>query len=205
MCKLKTNRTAIILTLMTFVVFANSCASFKTKYQVDHNVILTKQNITKINKTFNSIPILSTIKFQYNPKTIIKSDSLNHNNLSKYIEKNDEENIAKTIDNEVEIKIRTGNNNEISFYTLKNKEIIDSITFKYKIKNDGFLYLKDSNFKINNVPFLFGGFEINRRRLGLNEKGNLIFESSYYIYGAILVIIGDDRKIKRSSLFMEKE
>lgn len=205
MYNLKTKRTVITLTIITLAVFATGCASFRTKYQVDQNIILTKKNISKINKTFSNVPVSTVVKYNFSPQKTTIPDSLNDHYLVVYIKQNRQNGTNQKIDTETTVRILVRDKSKISFYTLKKGFINDSVTFKYKLKKDGFLYIKDSNFEINNVPFIYGGFEINRTRLGLNKNDELIFESSYYIYGAVLVIIGDDRKYKSSSLFRKIE
>lgn len=91
----------------------------------------------------------------------------------------------------------------ISVFLNKNQKIVDSANLKFKIKKDGYLYFTEKTIKTWGVPGLYGRVEISRQRLGINENHDLLIESSYYSYGAVLIIIGDDRKFKASSLYKE--
>lgn len=187
------------LIILGFLFILEGCALFKSKYQVDQNKILTKENLIKINSAYNDAPILTILKNQLFPKKTYESDTSYRFRLSAYISKNEIEKEARV--NKQYIKLQLLDNNHLAFIRISNLINVDTIVFKYVLKNDGYLYLKNNNFKINGFPFIFGGYEINRRRIGLNSEDNLIFESSYYIYGAALIFIGDDRKVKQSSLF----
>ena len=50
--------------------------------------------------------------------------------------------------------------------------------------------LKNTFFKCEGLPFIFGGCRNGRIRIGLSKNKNLIINKSYDQYGALLIFIG---------------
>ena len=63
------------------------------------------------------------------------------------------------------------------------------INVKYKIVENGFVALKNRNFKLTGLPYIFGGYQINKVELGLTNQNQLILNGTKIDEGAILIIM----------------
>ena len=73
---------------------------------------------------------------------------------------------------------------------LKNRNLFRTFTLKYKLKDDGYVYLKNRNLKISGIPFLLGGNDIKKLRLGI-ELNKLVIEEVHHSSGGFLLIFSD--------------
>jgi hypothetical protein len=64
--------------------------------------------------------------------------------------------------------------------------------FKFKLTNDGFLLIKNRNFRVLGLPYIIGGIDIKKRRLSL-ENGNLVIDEVYHSSGGTLIIFSDSK------------
>ena len=183
-----------------------SCASFSEKVAFNNQIILKKESISKINGTYEIGSLTAIRKFENTKPKRIENDSLNRFSLFETIKETNQElrdNINKDIKN-YKVKIEIVNDKRISFSLLKNEMKIDSIEMNFKIRKDGFLYLKNNNFRTELIPILCGNFEVERTKIGINRDNNLTISNSYFLYGAILIIIGDTKKSNFSSEYKRK-
>lgn len=86
------------------------------------------------------------------------------------------------------VKIEVLKNEEILFSFLKYKTKIDSKIIKYKITKDGFLLLKNKNFRLHGIPYILGDYEIKKHEIGLSNLGHLIMNGAEKREGAFLII-----------------
>ena len=183
------------------------CASFSEKVAFKNQTVLKKESVNKLNGIYE-IGSIKAISIYENTKVEkIENDSINRFSLFETLKETNpvlREDIKKNIKN-YKVKVEIVNENRISFSLLKNENKIDSISLNYKIRKDGFIYLKNKNFKTKWIPIICGNFEVDRTKIGLNNENNLIISNSYFIYGAVLVIIGDTRKSKFSSEYKRKK
>ena len=98
-------------------------------------------------------------------------------------------------------KISVLNKDEINFKFIKNKKVVRNQTLKYKIKDDGFLYIKNRNTTIKGVPFLFGGVDVRKVRIALNPNKDLLINDVFDSSGAILLIFGDAKVWESSNTY----
>ncbi|MCR8669205.1 hypothetical protein NO995_16075 [Aestuariibaculum sp. M13] len=63
--------------------------------------------------------------------------------------------------------------------------IIRKNSIRYRLKDDGFVYIKHRNFKIIGIPYILGGINQKRNRLALNVDYNLLFETSEFRSGGV--------------------
>ncbi|CAM4141236.1 hypothetical protein [Flavobacterium weaverense] len=197
------DKTFLIL-LIVSILF--SCAPFSKKVVIDNQIVLKKESVSKLNGTYEVGSIKAIRKFENLQPRLIENDSLNSFSLFENLKETNQE-LREDIKNNIknyQVKIYIENDNTISFSLLKNDIKIDSIKMNYKIRKDGFIYLKNKNFRTEWVPVLCGNFEVDRTKIGINNDDNLIISNSYFIYGAILVIIGDTRKSNFSSEYKRK-
>ncbi|WP_452227650.1 MULTISPECIES: hypothetical protein [unclassified Lacinutrix] len=144
-----------------------NCASLP-KYESENLLHLTEKNITQLNGTYSN--------YSENSKSRIYRSFLGRLTSSKIK------------DSVSEIKIEVLNSKEIRFLFLKNQKEIHSKTVKYKLQNDGFLLLKNRNFRLHGIPWILGDYEIRKYEIGLSNSGNLVMNGVEKREGAFLII-----------------
>lgn len=96
---------------------------------------------------------------------------------------------SKLKDTISEVKIEVLNENKIRFSFLQNQMEIDSKIVEYKLQNDGFLLLRNKNFRLHGIPWIFGDYEIRKYEIGLTNSGSLIMNGVEKREGAHLIIL----------------
>ena len=92
---------------------------------------------------------------------------------------------------EFSVKILDKKRIVLNFY--RKSQIVKSLNLKYKLK-DNWLYLKNKNFLFAGIPYIYGGIDIKKVRIGVNNRNNLIINTVNNSSGALLFIIGDAKK-----------
>jgi len=87
------------------------------------------------------------------------------------------------------VSLKVLNDKLIQFNFANKTGNIKSVTAKYKVKKDGFVSLKNSNFKLTGLPYIFGGYELNKVEIGLTNSNQLILNGTKIDEGAILIIL----------------
>jgi len=194
------------LLILSFV----GCAPFSKKVTLNDHTYLNSESINKLNGTYEINASKIIYKSSRDNKTkIFENDSVDkYYNLFHFVKTENQELRADSIKNLIkkyDVRIEVLDKKKISFSLLKDNLKVDSSIVNYKIKNDGYIYLKNKNFKSNWIPILCGNFSINRTRLSLNNENSLILNNSNYFHGAILVIIGDSRSFKFEGRYNRKK
>ncbi len=68
------------------------------------------------------------------------------------------------------------------------EQIVDTV-IGGKLK-EGMFYLNNKDLTINGIPFLIGGYESDKRRIGITKDNNLIVNTAIGNEGGVLFIIG---------------
>lgn len=194
-----------ILALISFSLFG--CATFSKRVTFDNQVILKKENISKINGVYEIKSLKSIWRFENLKPDIFEAEKDSINRFPLYITLKINKEFRNGSNQNLEnykVKIEVHDKKTVSISLLDKEKIIDNIKMDYKIRKDGYLYLKNNNFKTKWVPGLCGNFELDRTRIGINKENNLILNHSHYIYGAVLFIIGDSRKTSFGSEYKRK-
>jgi hypothetical protein len=111
---------------------------------------------------------------------------------------------SKLKDTISEVKIEILNDKEIRFSFLQNQIESDSKIVKYKLQNDGFLLLKNKNFRLHGIPWIFGDYEIRKYEIGLSKSGRLIMNGVEKREGAHLIILWSPSKNYKFTDIYEK-
>lgn len=170
------------------LILLTSCASYSKKEFKTELSILNESNVNIINGKYEAFPF-----YQFgNQNNWNISDSLRIRNQLRAFELiQNKYHLEKEIDsfnyNIVEFKII--NENNLHYKVFLNDSIISEGSYEYKLKK-GMIKLKNSYYKCHGLPFILGGCENSRIRLGISKRGNLIINDSYDNYGALLFIIG---------------
>lgn len=85
----------------------------------------------------------------------------------------------------VEIKILS--EKELQFIFIDNQKNRFDYRSRYRIDN-GTVYLKNRNFRLTGIPYLFGGYKIHKAELTKNYNANLILNAVHIDEGAFLFI-----------------
>ncbi len=174
-----------ILALVILTLILQSCATFPINSSIKQP--LTEANLTELNAQYN----VSAEKDSLIDNTYIDL----HNAFEKLYRGNGRGNKdTMTIDNldRYSFAINVIDNRRIEITYLKDKSSFRKFSMKYYSKNDGYLYLKNKNFKISGVPYLFGGIDIKKLRL-TNVDNYLIIEEVHHSSGGLLFILGDSK------------
>jgi hypothetical protein len=85
---------------------------------------------------------------------------------------------------------------------LKKNDTVKSQTIKYKFKDDGFLHLKNRNTIISGIPYIFGGIDVKKVRIALNQNNDLILNDIFDSSGALLLIFGDAKVWEETNIYL---
>jgi len=77
----------------------------------------------------------------------------------------------------------------IGFTFTNTKDEKKVVYTKWKLHKNGFIRLKNRNFRIIGLPYIFGSYQINKTDLALTENNELILNGTNVDEGAILVIL----------------
>ncbi|WP_295335196.1 hypothetical protein [Flavobacterium sp.] len=136
-------------------------------------------------KPFNGVDgILNTkeIEGRYS-NSAYNYESYPYYNLSNII---DVRKKAKMIDvTSIEIKVR--DEDDIAFLLMDKYGNLKSYECKYQFK-EGTIFLKNKNFRLTGIPYLFGGYRINKSALTTNKNGDLLLSAVQVDESAILFI-----------------
>jgi hypothetical protein len=177
-----------------------SCVSFERIYKRMEKVSVTKTNFNKLTGSYEMFAGL-----EYNNKRDKKTFLEVPKNLKSSFYK-DVTNKAILIDSNAKYSVNIDcTKDRISFVFFKDKIIFDSINIKGKIKKNGFYYLANSKVRYNGIPYLLGGYQQTKVRLGLSSKGELIVNKAYESAGALLFFMWAGEQYNTCYLFEKLE
>jgi len=172
---------------LMILILTTSCASFPKRVLTSP---IDKTNLSHLNGTYS-------LKHNHASST---TDSTSMWNLSE-AELSSNYTFFDELNNGVFVKSMKIDTSKQYKFTLKilnskkmqsdyfeNDSIIRSNRIRYKLKKDGFVYLRHRNFKIMGIPYLFGGFDKKRNRLNLTTDNNLHFETSEFMSGGLFLL-----------------
>jgi hypothetical protein len=177
----------LLFLLGTIAVILHSCAFPKT---YTNNSILTEHNLASLNGQYNFMPQTDSST----NLTYIESDYANErfyrcsNLKGRYCF--DTTQIDFVDKYSFKLNIQNKENLEISYF--RDTTLFRQLMFKFKLTNDGFLLIKNRNFRVLGLPYIIGGIDIKKRRLSL-ENGNLVIDEVYHSSGGTLIIFSDSK------------
>lgn len=175
--QLKMKKYNLILLFLFFV----SCGPFRDKQENYQKI--TPTNVTNLNGNYS---VFAMEPNKINPY---------YNNANEKFYRKYGRGVTDTIKFDSisggNFKISILNEKEINFEFIKSNKTLRNQKFKYKIKDDGFLYIKNRNTIIAGIPFLFGGVDVKKVRISLSENNNLLLNDVFDSSGAALLIFGD--------------
>ena len=177
-----------------------SCASFNKNHSFKNEVKLNENSISLLNGSYTLNPRIELNKGRSGKSYFTDKGDLNRTNLYNFFN-NSSRSLNDFQDSTYLVKLKVINKNEILISQCNNDQKMDSVLLRYKLKSNGYIYIKNKNFKINGVPYLFGGFELNRVRMTVSNENNLVINSTHYFYGSFLILFGDARKTLNNGIY----
>lgn len=110
--------------------------------------------------------------------------TLSYHNLSSIIDFRNKVQLPDVAS--IEIKILNGD--DMLFLFVDNSGNSRPYASKYRFE-DGKLLLKNKNFRLTGIPYLLGGYKVNKTALAKNDNGDLLLSAVQQDEGAILFII----------------
>ncbi len=176
--------------LITGLIIVNlcfGCACFPKKQETTQ--YLNKGNINALNGTYGIKPIYAS---QTVDSTSMWYSERNLTSYSTLFKELDSRIIQKEIDIEEGKMYGMGleilNEKIIKLKFIKEDSIVKQKRIGYRLKDDGYLYLKNNNFKMRGIPYLLGDFNKKRSRITLNKENNLLFETSEFSSGGLFFL-----------------
>lgn len=181
-----------IIIMLSATIF--SCASFSKKRFRKELENLEETNISKLNGKYSFYPIKRYYSLGTERPNDTIPDSLKYNNAYQFLvnesyEKKAKFNTLRKEENQYGITLTLENKNSLRFKVHENEKIIKDTILTGKHKN-GMFYLDNKYLNCDGIPYLFGGCQNNKRRIGITKKGNLIINEAINNEGALLLIIG---------------
>ena len=87
----------------------------------------------------------------------------------------------------VKISVLNDKKIQFSFKTVNGTE--NNYQSNYKFSKNGLILLKNKNFRLTGLPYIFGGYQINKTELGLTKQNQLFLKGVKVDEGAILIIL----------------
>jgi hypothetical protein len=167
---MKKDRTLKLRFLLSTVLFT-SCASIKNYEEND------LKKITNVKE----------IEGEYENKSS-ENENLKHKNIKSYI---DFRNKIKDTTEIRSVKINILSDNKIQFLFRTENGNENNYESKYKLTKNGLILLKNKNFRLTGLglPYIFGGYQINKTELGLTKQNQLILNGVKVDEGAILIVL----------------
>ena len=170
-----------ILSIIYLTILCTGCATFDKTLQNPNP--LNNKNIKELNGKY---------------VIVAKNDSLNSLNQSVWMYNN----FLKEIDRKVIFNVpkldstktyffdlEILNDKKISINFFENGKVIRNETLKYKLGNDGYLYLRNKNVRPLFIPYIAGSIDITKTRLTIDKDYNLILDSTNHNSGGLAIVI----------------
>ncbi|WP_353779868.1 hypothetical protein [Winogradskyella sp. 3972H.M.0a.05] len=102
------------------------------------------------------------------------------------------------------VKIKILNEKQLRFDFIKNDSTLKSQTFKYRLRKDGFIKLRNNNLQVVGVPWLFGGYKNVMYDLGLTKTDDLILHGYSEEAAAVMVALFAGRRYDIKNIYKRR-
>ncbi|PWB22740.1 hypothetical protein [Flavobacterium sp. HTF] len=165
------------------VLLLSSCASFSDKMVNQNKSALSENDLSKLEGKYELFPDLKYDE-KGNIQTIDSQESKTTYNLNYFVKSQDSK---YDYSESAIVEVKVININRIQFVTKKNNVTTDSIGLSGKLKN-GLFYLDNKYLKRNGIPYLAGGYNNHKTRIGLSKDNGLLVNHAYDNTGALLFL-----------------
>lgn len=169
---------------LVMVIALTNCASFSKKEFREDYEKLSKTNLNTLNGTYELYP---NKKFGSRTSNIINHADLFSQITNQSWKNNDALSKMHYIENEYAIALFF-ESSTLTIKLLENNKTIREDSIKGKIKK-GMFYLDNKFLECNGIPYVFGGCQNNKRRIGITKTGSLIINTAYDNGGAMFLIL----------------
>lgn len=170
-----------LLQLSVFTVLLYSCGGIKKFKDVNFRPIESAEEIEGV---FNNM-LEDSLKFHHN----------SFNGEINWRKKNRDTTSFESF----EIKVLNEKLLKIDFY--KNNKLSKSRLLRYRLRNNGFLKLRNQNFRISGIPYIFGEYDIVKFELGLTKANNLILHGYREHSGGLLIVLSSGRAFSVNKIY----
>ncbi len=188
--KINLNRSLYLFILsLALLIITSSCAPFSKKEFSREYVHLEKNSISKLNGEYRFYPKKRFGDYYKD----VPSDSLKYENLFQNIvyegrEERERWDSLTTHKENLSVVLKLNGSTELGITVFENKKVIRDTVLMGRLRG-GMFYLDDKYLKIRGIPFLFGGYNSNKRRIGVSKNDGLIINEAYGNEGGILIIL----------------
>lgn len=183
---MKTNKVKypIFFVLFLNTVMFTGCASFSNTRVWHDSKKLTKHNLSELTGTYSFSPDYGYDK-KGNREVIIRKNKQDY--FYQYLTNKpiDVDTAAKYL-----ISLTYLKGDSIAILIKKEKLIIDSLKLRWRLQSRGLLKIGKTDIKVHGIPYLLGGSQSKKTRIGLSKDGGLILNHAVDSGGALLLIIG---------------
>lgn len=178
----------IFILLLSALAFI-SCATFSKKEFRKDYVKLTESNINQLNGEYLFYPSKRYGKSSKNKR----ASDIRYANLYQEIV-NESYGNKKRFDslrsdsNNYRVRLHLVNNRLIELQVYENDSMIRDTLLGGKLKK-GMFYLDNKYLKCSGIPYVFGGCQNNKRRLGLSKHNTLIVNEAASNEGALFIVL----------------
>lgn len=99
------------------------------------------------------------------------------------------------------VKFEVLNEKQLKLVFVKGDTILKSQIITYRLRNNGFMKLRNRNFRISGIPYVIGEYEICKYQLGLTKTNNLILHGYTERSGGLLIILMSGKTFKVNQTF----
>lgn len=173
-------------------LFLTSCASLeKNKFSKNN---FSEKDKSIINGTYKNIPDTGGNGFYV--RNLVDVFDRNRNMFQFNNKKYENENLK--------FKLYLISSKKINVKIFDENTLLFDKNLKINIKDDGFIYLKEKRFMLDGIPFLIGGWNIQKSRFAIDKDNNLYVQSNYFFLNGILVIFSDWKTLKYEMTFRKE-
>lgn len=180
---MKTKLITRFFTIIGIAVLVQSCATYSGRIVKKDKIKLTDESFDLIAGTYELLPDKEYLK---NGDSKHVGNKNSYYNLYRYIRDNKIEfdSVSKYY---VDIKVIT--KRKLQFDLRKENLKIGSIQLDGKLKHNGLFYLDNKNFSCHGVPYIFGGCDNDKTRIGVAEDSGLLINMAINSSWAFLIMI----------------
>lgn len=190
MCNLKKQTLNLKNILLIFIIISIfSCASYSKKEFKKNYTKIDDNGLNKINGNFQFYPSKRFGKdFEdRNPDSLRRYVNLYQGLIDEERENRIRFDSLRNDKKHYSVNLNLKNKTELNIKVLEDSKILKDTIIYGKLKK-GMFYLDNKDLKINGVPFLFGGYQSDKRRIGISTNNNLIINTAIGNEGGLLII-----------------
>jgi hypothetical protein len=179
-----------IIILLILIFLFSSCANFTKKGFRKNLEKLKPESITRLDGTYALRPARRYYSLENLYPKGYRPDSSRFANAYEFLlNKGDQFPYLDSMKNDLTLKLRLEGATNLDVQVLENSIILEQATLEGTYKN-GMFYLDNKFLKCHGIPFILGGCENTKRRIGLTKEGNLLINEALSNEGAFLIMFG---------------